>query len=180
MNKKTIPILSTVGAIVLGLVVFLISNGNIKKAEKQNEILAENFAEMLKITEEIVDSYRAGGMPQTLTFVRENKDRAVKTVENLRGVCDYFEKVKVPKKLKVRLENVRAGIPDMRRFLDKYENMFHGVMLESEFKGYVGEMSKAASALKEEGSFIVAEQEFMRELSRLRRGSSRYNRFFWL
>lgn len=180
MNKKTVSILSTVGAIVLGLVLFLISQGNIKKAEKQNEIFADNFTELMKITEEIVDSYRAGGMPKALAFVRDNKERAANAVANLRGVCDYFEKVNVPKKLKAKLENVRAGIPDMRMFLDKYENMFRGVMLESEFKGYVSEMSNAASALKEDGNFIIAEQEFIRELSRLRRESSRYNRFMWL
>lgn len=155
---------------MLAFVLVMISFGNIKKAEKQNDILADNFTELLRIADEIVDANRTGGMPKTLTYVRENKDRAVKAVENLRGVCDYFEKVTVPGKLKGKLEKVRAGIPDMRRFLDRYENMFHDVMLESEFKGYVSEMSEAASSLKEDGNFIIAEQEFMRELKRLKGG----------
>lgn len=155
---------------MLAFVLVMISFGNIKKAEKQNDILADNFTELLRIADEIVDANRTGGMPKTLTYVRENKDRAVKAVENLRGVCDYFEKVTVPGKLKGKLEKVRAGIPDMRRFLDRYENMFHDVMLESEFKGYVSEMSESASALKEDGNFIIAEQEFMRELKRLKGG----------
>ena len=118
-------------------------------------------------------------MPKTLTCVRENKERAVKAVDNLRGVCDYFEKVKVPGKLKVKLTAVRAEIPDMRLFLDKYENMFGDVMLESEFKGYVREMSEAAtSMLENEGGFIIAEQEFMRELKRL--DDNRKGGLMWL
>lgn len=173
MNKKLISILSGIGSVVLAFVLFMISHSNIKKAEKQNDILAENFTELTRIANEIVEANRAGGMPKTLMCVRENKDRAVKAVENLRGVCDYFEKVKVPNKLKDELAKVRAGIPDMRNFLDKYENMFQDVMLESEFKTYVFEMSDSVSALGESGSFIIAEQELMRELNRLRERGGR-------
>lgn len=168
MDKKLKSVISIAAAVLLAIIPVVISQHNISKAEKQNDILAENFTELVRIAGEIADTYRANGMPKTLTFVRENKGRAVKAVENLRGVCDYFEKVKVPRKLKDELAKVRAGIPDMRNFLDKYENMFQDVMLESEFKAYVSEMSKSVSALQESGSFIIAEQEFMRAMKRLR------------
>ncbi|MDE6726584.1 MAG: hypothetical protein K2J80_01435, partial [Oscillospiraceae bacterium] len=144
---------------------------------KQNDILANSFTELMRIVDEIIDAKNTGGMPKALAFVRDNKARASEAVKNLRGVCDYFEKVKVPGKLKGELAAVRAGIPDMRRFLDKYENMFREVMLESEFLGYVREMSESVSFLEGDGNFIIAEQEFMRKLKRLK---SRKGGLMWL
>lgn len=167
-GKKRVSIISTAVSLLLALVLVLISHGNISKAEKQNEIMAHNFTELMRIVDEIVGAHNEGGMPKALAFVRDNKDRAAEAVKNLRRVCDYFEKVKVPGNLKDELEKVRAGIPDMRRFLDKYENMFHGVMLESEFLGYVREMSESVSFLEGDGNFILAEQAFMRKLKKLR------------
>lgn len=177
MKKKLITVISTVAPLVIALVLVMISFGNINKAEKQNEIFAENFTELLRIVDEITETHSKNGMPKTLAYVRENKERAVKAVENLRGVCDYFERVTVPGALKDELEDVRVCIPAMRSFLDKYENMFHGVMLESEFKGYVHEMSASAKVLEESGNFIFAEQEFMRKLDRLK---SRKGGLTWL
>lgn len=178
MKKKLISVLSTVLVFVAAFVLFMISNSNINKAQKQNDIFADNFTELARIVNEMTAANRDGGMPKTLAYVRENKERAVRAVENLRGVCDYFEKLNVPEALKDELAAVRAGIPDMRRFLDKYENMFHGVMLESEFKAYVSEMSRSVEALEKEGSFVIAEQEFMRELNRLK--SRRKGGLMWL
>ena len=177
MKKKAITIISSAAPFVMALVLILISSGNINKATKQNEILADNFTELVRIVDEITTAFRDGGMPKTLEFVRDNKERAAKAVEELRGVCDYFEKITVPGALKDKLEAVRAGIPAMRDFLDKYENMFHAVMLEREFKEYVSEMSASVSELENEGSFIIAEQAFMRELNRL---NSRKKGLMWL
>lgn len=178
-KKKLISIASTAVAIIIGITMALVSHNNIKKAENMNSLFAESLTELVKISNEIVAANK-GGRPNVLNFVRENKSRAVKAVNDLRTVCDYFEKVKVPKSLKDELAAVRKGIPAMRTFLDKYENMFHEVMLESEFLSYVHEMSVSVSALQDDGSFIYAEQDFMRKLKRLRQNSSRYNRFVWL
>lgn len=166
-NKKVLTaILSAILAVLLAIIPIAATERNVKRAERQNSIFAENFTELLKIADEIVSAKREGGMPKALSCVRENEQRAVKAVRELRGVCDYFEKLSVPKSLKSKLEKVRETLPAMRGFLDKYENMFHGVMLESEFVGYVGEMSAAAEAMGEDGGFIFAEQEFMREMKR--------------
>ncbi len=178
-KKKLISIASTVLAVIMGVTMALVSHNNIKKAENMNTLFAENLTELLKIADEIVDANKSG-RPNVLNFVRENKSRAVEAVNNLRTVCDYFEKVNVPKSLKDELVAVRTGIPAMRTFLDKYENMFHDVMLESEFLSYVHEMSVSVTALQDDGSFIYAEQNFMRKLKSLRQRSSRYNRFMWL
>lgn len=179
MKKKTLISVLTTGTVgvVMALVLFTVSRGNIKKAEAQNEIMAESFTELVRIADEIVTANREGGMPKALAFVRDNESRAAKAVESLRGVCDYFEKVTVPRSLKDELEKVRAAIPAMRDFLDKYENMFHGVMLESEFKAYVSAMSESVSGLEGDGGFIIAEQEFMRKLKRLK---SREGGLIWL
>lgn len=175
MKKKTlVPILSAVGTFLAAFVLFMISRGNIKKAENNNELLAVNFTELCKVLEDIAG---AGGRPQMLASVRENKSRAVNAVNNLRSVCDYFEKVKVPGKLKSELADIRAGIPAMQRFLDKYENMFQDVMLESEFKSYVNEMTIAVSALEDDNSFILAEQRFMRKMKLL---DNRKGGLIWL
>lgn len=178
-KKKSISIATTAVAVIMGIAMALISHNNIKKAENMNTLFAENLTELLKIADEIVEANK-GGRPNVLNCVRENKPRAVEAVNNLRTVCDYFEKVNVPKSLKDELVAVRTGIPAMRNFLDKYENMFHEVMLESEFLSYVHEMSVSVSALQDDGSFIYAEQSFMRKLKNLQQRSSRYNRFIWL
>lgn len=167
-NKKVFTgILSAILAVLLAIIPIAATEHNVKKSERQNRIFAENLTELTKIANEIVNAKREGGMPKALSCVRENEQRAIKAVRELRGVCDYFEKLSVPKSLKSKLEKVRETLPAMRGFLDRYENMFHGVMLESEFVGYVGEMSAAAEAMAENGGFIVAEQEFMREMKRL-------------
>lgn len=165
MKKRTlISTLSVVGAFLTAFVLFMISRGNIKKAEENNELLAVNFVELGLILDDIAS---AGGRPQMLASVLENKPRAVKAVNNLREVCDYFETVKVPGKLKTELIEVRAAIPGFRRFLDKYENMFQDVMLESEFVAYVNEMSDSVEAIAGDNSFIMAEQRFMKKMQRL-------------
>lgn len=152
---------------MIAFVLFMVSHGNIKKAEENNELLAVNFTELGRVLEDI-----AGGRPQMLASVRENKTRAVNAVNNLRKVCDYFEKVKVPGNLKTELAEVRASIPGFRRFLDKFENMFQDVMLESEFRSYVNELSDVVGTLTDENGFLLAEQRFMRKLKQLgdRRG----------
>lgn len=168
MKKRTlISTLSSVGAILIAFVLFMVSHGNIKKAEENNELLAVNFTELGRVLEDIT-----GGRPQMLASVRENKTRAVNAVNNLRKVCDYFEKVKVPGNLKTELAEVRASIPGFRRFLDKFENMFQDVMLESEFRSYVNELSDVVGTLTDENGFLLAEQRFMRKLKQLgdRRG----------
>lgn len=175
-KKKLISIASTALAIIMSITMALVSHNNIKKAENMNTLLAKNFTELLKIVDEIVEAKKTGGAPKMLTYVRENKPRAETAVKNLRLVCDYYEKLHVPKSLRDELAEVRTHIPAMRTFLDKYENMFHEVMLEREFMEFVGEMSDSAEGIY----FISAEQEFMRELTRLQRSSSRYNRFVWL
>lgn len=165
MKKRTlISTLSAVGAILIAFVLFMISRENIKKAEKYNELLAVNFVELGMVLEDIAG---AGGRPQMLASVRENKPRALNAVNNLREVCDFFEMVKVPGNLKTELAEVRAAIPSMRRFLDKYENMFQDVTLESEFIAYVNEMSNSVEAIAGDNSFIMAEQRFMRKMKRL-------------
>lgn len=166
MKKKTIiPMLSVICSFLMAFVLFMISRGNIKKAEENNELLAVNFVELGLILDDIAS---AGGRPQMLASVRENKPRAVKVVNNLREVCDYFETVKVPGKLKTELIEVRAAIPGFRRFLDKYENMFQDVMLESEFVAYVNEMGDSVEAIAGDNSFIMAEQRFMKKMKRLK------------
>lgn len=166
MKKKTIiPILSVICSFLTAFVLFMISRGNIKKAEKYNELLAVNFAELAVVLEDIAG---AGGRPQMLASVLENKPRAVKAVNNLREVCDYFEKVKVPGNLKTELIEVRAAIPGFRRFLDKYENMFQDVMLESEFIAYVNDMGDSVEAITDDNGFIMAEQRFMKKMKRLK------------
>lgn len=152
---------------MIAFVLFMVSHGNIKKAEENNELLAVNFTELGRVLEDIT-----GGRPQMLASVRENKTRAVNAVNNLRKVCDYFEKVKVPGNLKTELAEVRASIPGFRRFLDKFENMFQDVMLESEFRSYVNELSDVVGTLTDENGFLLAEQRFMRKLKQLgdRRG----------
>lgn len=178
-NKKVLTaVLSTILAALLAIIPIAATESNVKRAERQNSIFAENFTELTKIANEIVSAKREGGMPKALSCVRENEQRAIKAVRELRGVCDYFEKLSVPKSLKSKLEKVRETLPAMRNFLDRYENMFHGVMLESEFIGYVGEMSAAAEAMGEDGGFIVAEQEFMREMKRQRERTR--NGLVWL
>lgn len=178
-KMKLVSIIASSMGLVLWLVTALVSQYNIKTAEKQNDIFAENFTEMLRIVDEITDTYKASGMPKALSFVRENKNRAVKAVNGVRSVCDYFETVTVPGALKDELEKVRATLPEMRRFLDKYENMFHEVMLESEFKAYVREMTESLSAFEENGGFIIAEQDFMRELEWLK-DRNRRKKLLWL
>lgn len=178
-KKKLISIGVTAVSVIVAIAMVFVSHNNIKKAEDMNTLFAENLAELGSIASEIVAANKSG-KPNLLNFVRETKPRAEEAVSSLRKVCDYFEKVNVPKSLKDELVSVRAGIPAMRRFLDKYENMFHEVMLESEFMSYVHEMTVAVSELEDEGSFIYAEQRFMRKLQQLRRNSSRYNRFWWL
>ncbi len=168
MNKTLRNIISVAGTFLIPLVLVLISHHNIKTAESNNKALMEGFYEIVSITDGILDAHDSG-MPQTLNYVRENKSRASEAVKKMRSVCDYFDKVTVPGKLKDELAAVRAAIPDMRRFLDKYENMFHDVMLESEFLGYVHEMSESVSALEDEGSFFYAESAFMKKLQRLER-----------
>lgn len=176
-KKKVITIISSVAPIVAMIVLMFISRLNIDKAEKQDRIFTSNFAELSRIANEIVRANSEGGMIQTLTFIRENESRAAAAVKAIRGVCDYFENATVPSALKDHLAAVRAGIPAMRDFLNKYENMFHAVMLESEFKVYVSEMSKSAAALEEKGSFIAAEQAFMKKLDSL---TSRRSGLMWL
>lgn len=173
-KKKLISILTTVGSLVLALVLVLVSHHNIKTAENNNTVLAESFTEMGKLLTGIIE---AGGSPQMLEYVRVNKPRAVKVVNDLRGVCDYFEKVTVPGSLKAELAEVRAGIPEMRNFLDKFESMFGDVMLESEFKANVGAAADAVSGFSDNDSFIMAEQRFMKKLERLR---SRKGGLMWL
>lgn len=178
-NKKVFTaVLSAILAALLAIIPIAATESNVKKAERQNSIFAENLTELTKIADEIVTAKREGGMPRALSCVRENEQRALNAVRELRGVCDYFEKLSVPKSLKSKLEKVRETLPAMRGFLDKYENMFHGVMLESELVGYVGEMSAAAEAAMEDGGFIVAEQEFMRELKRQQERTG--NGLIWL
>ncbi len=168
-NRVLAVVLPLVTAVIIPLCLVLISNGNINKAKKQNDIFDENFTELAVITNEITAEYRANGMPAVLNLVRENKKRAETAVNALRGVCDYFENVKVPTVLKDKRDKVVSAAPAMRNFLDRYENMFHEVMLETEFKAFVSEMSSTADSIED---FILYEQEFMREVERLnhRRG----------
>ena len=168
LKGKIIAVMSVVAPIIVALNIVLTSHGNIDKAEKQNEIFADNFTELVRIADEIVGATREGGMPKALAYVRENKERAEKAVKNLRGVCDYFENLNVPRELKDELTAVRASLPAMRSFLAKYERMFQTVMLEKEFLGYVKDMSESAEELEKNGNFIFAEQEFMREVKRLK------------
>lgn len=175
MKKSAVfSILSVVVSAIVAVTLFMISHGNIKKAEENNELLAVNFTEIFRVLKDIAN---AGGRPQMLASVAENKPTAVKAVNELRSVCDYFENVKVPGALKTELTEVRAAIPVFRRFLDKFENMFQDVMLESEFKAYVHESSVAAETLADENGFLMAEQRFMRKLKRLDEGR---DPFLWL
>lgn len=175
MKKSAVfSILSAVVSLITAFTLFMISRGNIKKAEENNELLAVSFTETARILGDIAG---AGGRPQMLLSVSENKSRAVKAVNELRSVCDYFEKVKVPGVLKTELAQVRASIPGFRRFLDKYENMFQDVMLESEFKAYVNELSDTTGTLTDENGFLMAEQRFMRKLKQLDEGR---DVFLWL
>lgn len=168
MNKMIRNVISAAGALLIPLVLVLISYNNIKTAKSHDKTLYESFSEISRIASGIIEANRSGGMPETLNYVRENKSRASEAVDKMRSVCDYFDKVTVPKALRDELDAVRGAVPDMRRFLDSYENMFHEVMLESEFMGYVHEMSESVSALENEDSFFRAEAAFMKKLDRLR------------
>lgn len=177
MNKKLVSVLTTIGAFALGFIMFMISKGHVDKAMKMHERLGSGFSEMSALLNELVDAGNRGGMPQMLSFARENQTRALEATNKVREVCDYFEKVKVPSSLKSKLSAVREGIPEMRRFIDSFEGIFKGVMLESEFKAAVAVMGQNAERLAETGGFVKAEASFILELNRLRSGRKR---FIWL
>lgn len=175
-RKKLISILTGVGAVALGLIMFLISQSHINKALKMHDRLALGFSEMYTLLSELKDAGEQGGKPQMLSFVRENKSRAAEAANKMREACDYYEKVRVPSALKSKLSAVRTSIPEMRRFIDSFEGMFKEVMLESELKDAVTALARDTKQLAETGGFITAEASFVSELKRLK---SR-RRFFWL
>lgn len=176
MNKKLVSVITTAGAFVLGFVMFMISKGHVDKALKMHDRLASGFSEMYALLLELKDAGVQGGKPQMLTFARENKSRAAEAANKMREVCDYYEKVRVPSALKSKLSAVRTSIPEMRRFIDSFEGVFKGVMLESELKDAVATLARETQLLAETGGFIKAESSFISEMKRLR---SR-RRFIWL
>lgn len=177
-RKKLISILTSVGAVALGLILFLISQSHINKALKKHERLASGFSEMYTLLSELKEAGEQGGKPQMLSFVRENKSRAAEAANKMREACDYYEKVRVPSALKSKLSAVREGIPEMRRFLDSFEGMFKGTLIESEFNASVALMGQNAKQLAESGGFVKAEADFIIELKRLKSRTRR--RLIWL
>lgn len=174
-KKKLISIATTALAVIMGIVMVLVTWHNIKTANSNNRILEESLAEMGRLLDGILT---ADSKPKMLAFVRENKPRAVKAANDLRAVCDYFEKITVPNSLKDELAEVRAGIPGMRDYLDKFEAIFGEVMLESELKASVHAAAEAAQVLDDEDGFLLAEQRFINEMRRLSR--RRRGRLIWI
>lgn len=178
MNKKLVSVITTVGAFALGFIMFMISKGHVDKAMKMHEQLVSGFSEMSLLLSELMDAGTSGGTPKMMSFARWNQARAAEAVNKMREVCDYFEKVKVPSALKSKLSAVREGIPEMRRFLDSFEGMFKGTLIESEFNASVALMGQNAKQLAESGGFVKAEADFIIELKRLKSRTRR--RFIWL
>lgn len=177
MSKKTRnSIISALVSIVLGLTMFLLHEGHMKKAREAHSRLAAGISEMNTMMNELLDAAKRGGTPEMLSYARNNKPRATEAANKMRKSCDYFEKVRVPGSLKDELAAVRAGIPEMRSFADSFEAMFGGVMIESEFMSAAEQMAIRAERLVASDGFAVAEAKFMTELNRLnsKRG------FLWL
>lgn len=177
-KKKLTSIISTVVAVALGLAMFLLTDGHIKKTKSVHEQMAAGFSEMRTLLSELMDAGTAGGMPAMLSYARSNKPRATEATNKLRAACDYFEKLRVPSSLKDELKAVRAGIPEMRSFADSFDAMFGGVMLESEFESAVADMGTRAERLVAADGFAQAEANFIKELNRLTSRSR--SRFIWL
>lgn len=168
MSKKTRnSIISALISIALGLTMFFLHEGHMKKARETHSRLAAGISEMGTMMNELVDAANRGGAPEMLSYARNNKPRAAEAANKLRGACDYFEKVRVPGALKDELAAVRAGIPEMRSFADSFEAMFGGVMLESEFVSAAEQMGLRAERLVASDGFAYAEAKFMKELNRL-------------
>lgn len=177
MRKEFKTVISSIVSLIIAIVLFFgVSQHNIKKAERQNEIFAEGLSDMLRITEEMAQACRES-RSKMMVYIVENKDSAKAAIEKVRGVCRYFENVKVPKALKTELEKVQGCIPDMRRFLDKYEEIFDMTSID-DLKRRINEMTDTLDALGRDGGFILAEQEFMRELEHQRLYSRKV--FIWL
>ena len=162
MNKKLLSIISTAAAIVLALVMILLSEHNIKTARNNDELLDSGMDEIFALTDGMSES---GNMPHTLEYLRQNRERAQKAINDIRSVCDYYEKVTVPNKLRNQLTKVRAGIPAMRRFLDSYEKFFNST-LESEFRENAIIAADLVDGMRE--SFYIAEKEFITQMNELR------------
>lgn len=177
MSKKTRnSIISALVSIALGLTMFFIHDGHMKKARETHSRLAAGISEMSTMMSELVDAANRGGAPEMLSYARNNKPRAAEAANKIRKSCDYFEKVRVPGALKDELKAVRAAIPEMRSFADSFEAMFGGAMIESEFMSAAEQMAIRAERLVASDGFAQAEAKFMVELNRL--NSKR--RFVWL
>ena len=165
-KKKLTSVLSAVGAFAVALVMFLISNHNIKTARKMHDQLSAGVTEITRLTSELAEAGQQGGKPQMLTYVREHKPQAVAAANKIRAVCDYYEKLRVPSALRSKLSAIRASIPGMRVFLDSFEGIFKEVMLESELKSavFTANLSAESPSVK---SFILSEQAFISEMEHL-------------
>lgn len=175
-NKTRNSIISALVSIALGLTMFFIHNGHMKKVRAAHSQLAAGISEMSTMLTELLDARNSGGAPEMLSYARNNKPRATEAADKIRKTCDYFQKVRVPGALKDELAAVKAGIPEMRSFADSFEAMFGGVMIESEFVSAAELMGQRAERLVASDGFAYAEANFMQELYRLdkRRG------FVWL
>lgn len=175
-NKRSVSILSSVVAVVLGFTVFMIHKGHVDKAVKMHEQLASSMREMNAMLSELITAGTEGGVPRMLSTARSNKTRATEAANKMREVCDYFEKVSVPSSLKDELAAVRKGIPEMRRFIDSFEGLFGTALIESEFMNAVEALGQNTEHLVETDGFARAEASFISELKRIRYRKG----FIWL
>ena len=172
MNKKIISIIVTSVAIVITVIVTIVTSHNTKTAKKFDKLYNSAISEIFVMVDGLDKCTTTQKM---LGYVMQNKDRAKNAIDDIRSVCDYFEKVHVPSRLKSELAAIKNSLSDMRKFVDSIESVFTATLIsDMQEKCLV-----TADYVDKAKEFAEAEKSFFDKLDRLRNRGKKFS-FVWL
>lgn len=174
MNKQRIAsIATTVVMLLLVLAAHIITDKHLNDTRGKYELYNDSIATLTGL----VSGLGGKSVPDRLAQIRTAEPQAKRAISDIRGVLDYFEGLRVPKKLQRELDDIKAAIESEREFMDKLERVFT-VQLADDFRQAATEAGEAAGLESDYESFNSALERFMERMEDCRPGMRRV--FFWL
>ena len=176
MTRKTVMgIISAVVGIGAALIAIFATRGHINETHKYYD----SYQNGMGVLSEIVSGFDTRSTAECMYYIAEIRGEAAAAISDIRGAVDYFEELKVPKKLKDEHNAVLEEIVHERDFLDKIERVFSSKH-DDEFRKNCTAAGEAAGKVIGKNSFDSSLDLFVKEMDRLDKFDNTRSGFVWL
>lgn len=173
-EKRVIGIIVTVVMLLFALAAHFVTYKHVEDTRDMQKLYNDSVATLSGL----VSGLGGKSVPERLTQVRTAEPQAKKAIEDIHHVLDYFEGLRVPKKMQSELDEVKAAIASEREFMDKLERVF-AARLSDELKQAANEAGDAAGLENNYESFNKSLERFIEHMDDCVYPRTR-NAFLWL